>query len=267
MKENQHYKHEQGLQSHNLTIEQSKKTMRIWETHMTTFCGGRYSAFKLSSELIFNLAQPTGSGVINIVDIACGYGGWSAFLQEIFKTENFKIEFTGMDASAHRLHIYQDILGKSAYTIQGNILNTLPNLDKNKFTVALLGWASHEITPLQLEQVYTSVRQLLKPGGLLLIADFVSGLLPEINELSVQLIKKQRENLLLDTKSRQQEEWLKDINKDNIHNHSKHHHDEHSQHRQDYQVNEHFRFLKNAGFSVTEEVWRYMNSSMILSVK
>lgn len=60
-------------------IELSKKTMSVWETHMKSFCSGRDSAFHLSSELIFSLSD---SNNLRILDIACGYGGWSNFLQK-----------------------------------------------------------------------------------------------------------------------------------------------------------------------------------------
>ena len=253
-------------------IEVSKKAMKIWETHMTTFCSGRYSAFSLSSELIFALTQPDQSKNLRIIDIACGYGGWSKFIQEAAATKNLNIELTGMDGSEHRLSVYKDILGDSANTIQGDLLNTLPDLAKNNsdqlFDAVILGWASHEISQSNLEQIYKAVNLLLKPKGILLIADFVSALNPEVEEISKELIKKIREDLMSDPENQQQEQWLEDINNYNAHDHAKHNH-KHHQHgkRNDYKVDEHFNFLNKAGFSVSEEVWRYMNSSMILAIK
>ncbi len=222
---------------------------------MKMFCSGRESAFNLSSELIIALGN---SDNLQILDIACGYGGWSKFLQKNSKNKNVKIEFTGIDNSEQRLQVYQNILGDSALTIQGNILNTLPKLDKNYFDSAILGWASHEIESSQLEQVYKEINHALKPKGVLLIADFVSGMIPELESLNSKLIKKRRDDLMLDPKSREQEEWLKNMNK---HNHSKEHHKQH------YFVKEHFNFLNIAGFSTVEEVWCYMNSSMIIAMK
>jgi ubiquinone/menaquinone biosynthesis C-methylase UbiE len=242
-------------------MELSKKLITVWENHMKSFCSGRESAFNLSSELILSLCN---SDNLHILDVACGYGGWSKFLDEIYKKQNLKVEFTGMDESEQRLNVYQDMLMESAKTIQGNILNTLPNINENYFNSAILGWASHEIESSQLEQVYKGINRALKPKGFLLMVDFVSELAPEIENLSIQLIKKRRDNLMLDEKSREQEQWLKEINK---HNHSKHHHGEHQRHKKHYFLKEHFNFLNNAGFSVVEEVWRYMNSSMILAIK
>lgn len=249
-------------------IEYSKKVMGIWETHMESFCSGRNSAFKLSADLISNLVKSVDSETINIVDVACGYGGWSDFLQRELNNQNVKFEFTGMDESHDRLEVYQNVLGESANTIQGNILNTLPTLDKDKYSVFILGWAAHEIEQSQLENIYKSINQTLKTGGIFMIADFVSGLNPEVENISQQIIKKQRENLMADPESRKQELWLKEINSHN-HHHHKHNHSEHNnqRHKHHYSVNEHFNFLKNAGFSLSEEVWRYMNSSMILAVK
>lgn len=254
MKSNQSYSIEK--------IELSKKINLVWENHMKSFCSGRESAFHLSSELIFSLCN---SDNLCILDIACGYGGWSNFLQKNSKN-NVQIEFTGMDNSEQRLEVYKDILGKSSNTIQGNILETLPKLDKNSFDFAILGWASHEIESSQLEQVYKEINRVLKPKGVLFIADFVSALIPEIKILSDQLIKKRREAIMSDPENREQEEWLKNINKHH-HHYSKENHGNHHHHREEYFVKEHFNFLNNACFSTVEEVWRYMNSSMIIAIK
>ena len=164
------------------------------------------------------------------------------------------------------MKVYQDILGDSSNTIQGDVIDTLPKLDK-KFDASLLGWAAHEIESSQLKQTYTAINQILKSGGILLIADFVSDLIPEGESLANQLIKKRRKSVMEDPESRHNEQWLKDINKD-IHKHSKHNHvEQHPRHKHHYPIKDHFSFLNEAGFSITEEVWRYMDSSMILAIK
>lgn len=229
-------------------IEISKKEIDIWERHMLSFCSGRDSAFHLSLELIFALSQVSESNTIRIIDIACGYGGWSRLIQQSAKSQNLKVELLGMDNSEHRLNVYQDVLGDSCKTIQGDILSTLPDLVKtnNSFDVVLFGWSAHEIPKEKLEEIYSTVNLLLKPQGILLIADFVSELNAEMQSISTQLIKKRRNNLMVNPESMQQEKWLKELDSHNIHNHSKHHHHNHehsNHHRHDYKLNEHFDLL------------------------
>lgn len=242
-------------------IDLSKKVTEVWENHMKTFCSGRESAFHLSSELIF--ASST-SDTLNILDIACGYGGWSKFLENEAENQNINIKFVGMEQSEHRLQVYQDILASSVTTIKGDILNTLPKLNKAFFDSALLGWASHEIPQAQLETIYSLIRETLKPQGLLLIADFVSVSITEIDSLSKKLIQKRRESLIKDPIKMEEENWVKSLDR---HEHHNHNHSQHHRHKQHYSVKEHLSFLNKAGFSVTEEIWKNMNSSMLLAIR
>ena len=247
------------MNSNDNKIELSKKATELWENHMKTFCSGRESAFQISSELIF--ASST-SDTLNILDIACGYGGWSKFLEKEAKNQSLNLSFVGMDQSENRLQVYQDILASSVKTIKGDLVNTLPKLDKNFFDSAILGWASHEIPQAQLEAIYSLIRETLKSQGLLLIADFVSVSIPEIDSLSKKLIQKRREALIKDPIKMDEENWVKGLDKHQHHNHNQHH-----RHKQHYSVKEHLSFLNNAGFSVTEEIWKNMNSSMIVAIR
>lgn len=249
----------------NSNINLSNKANEVWENHMKSFCSGRESAFELSSELIFSLAD---NNNINILDIACGYGGWSKFLQNESKKYEIQTNFVGMDESEDRLNLFKDILGDSAKTITGNILNTLKDIENNYFDCAVLGWASHEIPHEQLIQIYSLVRNVLKPNGYFFIADFVQINNPKIEILSKNLTNKRREYILSDPKMLEEENWVKGLNKHKHHNHGHHHnHNEQHRHNKHYSIKEHTEFLNNAGFNTVDEIWKSMNSSMLLAIK
>lgn len=282
----QHQHHPHQPQPHkSLAPLEAEQQMQAWEAHMLSHSPGRQSAFELSAELIFNRSQSdtsTLTSTLKLADLGCGFGGWSAYIQGAAwrQAQPQQLHFTALDASARRLEVYQTLLGPSVRLLQGDFLTTLPELaqaEAGSLDAVFFGWAAHEIAEDQLQSIYTLLYQLLKPGGQLLIADFVSGLKPEVATLARELTQQRRAEIMADPKRRQQEQSLQ---AQHGHHHGHQHGHQHGQAHQHghgqphqqrtprhYQPAEHFQFLKTAGFELTEEVWRYLNSSLIMAVK
>ncbi|HEY9843321.1 MAG: class I SAM-dependent methyltransferase [Candidatus Sericytochromatia bacterium] len=245
----------------------AEKQMRAWEAHMRSYCPGRQSAFELSAELIFSRIAPGAAENLRLADLGCGYGGWSAFVQTAAQARDLKPQFTALDSSAQRLQVYQTLLGPASHILQGDFLTTLPELCQSAGPVldaVFFGWAAHEIPAAQLQDVYARIHQALKPGGLLLIADFMTGLQPAAEALALELTHRRRAQMMADPELQRQEQAL--------HTHTRHEHGQPHQHThphanvRHYPPEEHAGFLSAAGFGLIEEVWRYLNNRMLLAI-
>jgi ubiquinone/menaquinone biosynthesis C-methylase UbiE len=256
-------------------LNESQRLIQNWEDHMLSFCPGRDSAFELSTELIFATAKPTTETGLRVADIACGYGGWSRFLQTAATARGVYVHFTALDAAASRLAVYQAVLGEENVSlVPGQLLETLPVLAETEhktgsesvFDAAFFGWTAHEIPLEQLEQIYLGVRRILKPDGLFFLADFMPAGNPVIAALSSQLTQQRRAAIMADPERRQQEQALH-----GIHRHSGHHPGHHQAHHpggqhRHYSAEEHLDLLRKTGFAINEEIWRNLNNAMLLAL-
>lgn len=248
-------------------LDESLRLIQNWEEHMLSFCPARNTAFELSAELILALAKPAAEAGLRVADLACGYGGWSRYLQAALREYGVQVHFTALDVSAPRLAVYQAVLGEENVSLQpGPLLETLPLLAETAgeavFDVAFLGWSAHEMPLEQLEQIYLGVRQILKPEGLFFVADFMPATSPVFVSLSRQLTQQRRAVVMADPERRQQEQELHGIRHGG---HPPAHHPG-GQHRH-YLAEEHLTLLSKTGFAVNEEIWRHMNNAMVLAFK
>jgi SAM-dependent methyltransferase len=251
-----HSSNHSPAQAMELLLEQAATHLNNWEELMLAYSPGRNSAFQLSAELLFGLLPVADSSGLRVADLGCGFGGWSQFIQTKAKKRNISLELIGIDASEQRLKVYQTVLGERAQILQGNMLETLPLLAKSErvcaFDAVIFGWTAHELEPSHLGQVYQQLHKMLKPSGILLMVDFVAGLSLQIEVLNQQLTQKRLEP----------KQGLDDAAKKHAHTHSSGQHG----HKQHYSLQEHQHFLEQAGFAQAEEVWRYLNSCMVLAL-
>lgn len=247
-------------------LNESQRLIQNWEDHMLSFCPGRDTAFELTAELIFALAKPTAEAGLRIVDIACGYGGWSRFFQTAATARGVNVHFTALDGAASRLAVYQAVLGEENVSLlPGQLLETLPELAETGgeavFDAAFFGWTAHEIPLEQLEQIYLGIRRILQPDGLFFVADFMPATSPVLVSLSSQLTQLRRAAVMADPERRQQEQALHGTHRHGGH-HPAHHHG--GQHRH-YSAEEHLALLSKTGFAINEEIWRNLNNAMVLA--
>ncbi len=249
-------------------LNESQRLLQNWEDHMQSFCPGRNTAFELTAELIFALAKPTTEAGLRVADVACGYGGWSKFLQSAASERSLNVHFTALDDSATRLAVYQAVLGEHVSLLQGQLQETLPLLAQTVsetgvgFDGAFFGWTAHEMPLAELEQVYGGIRQILKPDGLLFVADFMPAANPVIAALSSQLTQQRRARVMAAPERRQQEQ---ELHSDHHHKHHHHKHHHSGQHRH-YLAEEHLQLLRKTGFAINEEIWRNLNNAMVLAL-
>lgn len=244
----------------NNTEVSSKYLLETWEQTMTKFCPGRSSAFELSAELLFSFSCSSKSEPMKVADLACGFGGWSLFLKAEAAKIGKAINFIGLDESDNRLDAFQKVLKDSSRIQPGSLLDTLPRLVQEEATTydaVLLGWAAHEMPLEDLKCVYAQALKLLKPDGFLFIADFITHRYSAITQLNQHLTQR-RKTFLKKTKSPESAQTADSQH----HNHSgrPHHHPRH------FTIQEHLEALNKAGFALKEEVWRHMNSSLIMAV-
>lgn len=259
-------------------LDESLRLIQNWEDHMLTFCPARNTAFELTTELIFATAKPAIEAGLRVADIACGYGGWSRFMQTAAAARGVNVHFTALDGAASRLAVYQAVLGEENVSlVPGQLLETLPELAETGsdtgseavFDAAFFGWTAHEIPLEQLEQIYLGIRRILKPDGLFFVADFMPATSPVLVSLSSQLTQLRRAAVMADPELRQQEQELHGIHRHSGHHpthHPAHHPTHHSggQHRH-YLAQEHLTLLSKTGFAVNEVIWRDMNNAMVLA--
>lgn len=258
-------------------LNESQRLIQNWEDHMLSFCPGRNTAFELTAELIFALAKPTTEAGLHVADVACGYGGWSRFLQSAASERGLSVHFTALDDSAPRLAVYQAVLGEHVSLLQGQLQETLPVLADTGgdavFDAAFFGWTAHEIPLEQLEKIYLGVRRILKPDGLFFVADFMPSTSPVLVSLSSQLTQLRRAAVMADPELKQQEQELHGTHRQGGH-HPTHHRDHHPTHHQahhhggqhrHYLAEEHLDLLRKTGFAINEEIWRNLNNAMVLA--
>lgn len=249
------------------TLHESQHMMAAWEELMTSFCPGRNNAFELSAELLFASTSSPASEPLKVADLACGFGGWSHCLHQVAVERGMAINFKALDASAVRLTVCQQVLGEAVTVHPGDLLNTLPQLaqqEERTFDAVLLGWAAHEMPLKDLEHVYRAALQLLKPDGMFLIADFVSHKGSVLQALGSQLTRLRREAFLANPQHREQE---KAFHHGHAGGHQHHGQPDDAQRApRHYEVEAHIQALRQAGFAVNQEVWRHLNSSLIMAI-
>lgn len=245
-----------------LRLDDYRKWRELWEQMMGQYCPGRSSLF----DLILNLIRFTVKGPrLSVLDVGCGAGSFTARVLETFP----RATVCAVDRSSRHLHIgatlqtADDAAGDSRVTwIRANVgsekwTSALPG---EPFDVVFMGWLTHEIEPWRLPGLYKQLAASIRPGGLLLNVDFMTGLKPGFQDMAVDLTRSGvtgewrefsawfDEQLYGETQAPEDQEqrtrWI-------VH------------HARDL----HLREIAAAGFPEAEEVWRYLNSALIMAVR
>ncbi|MEB3273160.1 MAG: class I SAM-dependent methyltransferase [Prochlorothrix sp.] len=98
-----------------------------------------------------------------VLDLCCGAGQATQVLVQEFR------RVTGLDASPRSLAAAQEVAPQAQY-VQG-FAEAMP-LEASQFDLVHTSAALHEMEPEQLRQIVAEIHRVLKPGGMVTIADF-----------------------------------------------------------------------------------------------
>lgn len=240
-----------------LTKDDYLKWHELWNEMMSQYCGGRDSCYDLVLDLIGSMLKFPDKA--KILDIGCGSGTFT----EKARARYNQAEIMSVDDSAKNLHIAKQVVGEtSALWIRQDLNEAVwdERLTTGGFDAAFIGWATHEIEPWHLNQFYKNIAGALREGGLLFNVDFMSGLKPSFRDLANDVARKRVTNefnsfnkkfvqdkviaKLQDGDDEQRTVW-------NVR----------------HDVNYHLMAIEATGFKDAEEIWRYMNYSLILAIR
>lgn len=233
------------------------KWHRLWNEMMAQYCGGRDSCYDLVLDLIGSMLKFPDKA--NVLDVGCGSGSFTEKVLKRFSGANV----TAVDYSAKNLHIAEKVVVNSRTSWIRQDL-TVPEWDERitngSFDAAFIGWATHEIEPWNLNQFYKTVAGKLREGGLLFNADFMSGLKPSFRDLANDFVRKRVTNSFnsFDKEFSQDKVIIKLQEKND---------NQRTVWNVRHAVDFHLKAIEAAGFKDAEEIWRYLNYSLILAIR
>lgn len=145
----------------------------------------------ISLDLLTGAAQSIVPGAVNVLDIGCGAGNYTLMMLSKIKD----LQCTLVDLSKPMLErAFERVSSLTSSTveiIQGDIRDV--ELQVNHFDIILAGAVLHHLRDDEdWEQVFKKLFKILKPGGCLLISDFVT----QENDLLNQFIWEKYGNYL-----------------------------------------------------------------------
>jgi RimJ/RimL family protein N-acetyltransferase/ubiquinone/menaquinone biosynthesis C-methylase UbiE len=231
---------------------------RLWNGYMSSYCGGRASCFELVEELMRQMLQ---GEALNVLDIGCGTATFTA-RQLLIKSPPRRI--TAVDGSEKGLLVARQVVGRGApVTFLNGDLTTdawASELTAGSYDVAFLGWVTHEIEPRHLPELYTAIAKLLRRGGLLFNTDFMDGLQANWRNLSGDYQRRRIGNAFPAFNARFEKlpQVAEAIAKDRRVK---------TRWSVRHTPDVHMRLLLETGFVESEEIWRYLGSSMVMAIR
>ena len=230
---------------------------RLCNEMMTQYCAGRDSCYGLVLDLIGSLLKfPNRSAIL---DVGCGSGVFTEKVLSHFS----EAKIIGIDYSAKNLHIAQKVVGKNRVSWILQDL-TAPEWDKQlingSFDIAFIGWVTHVIEPWHLNRFYKNIASALREGGLLFNVDFMSRLKPSFRDMATNVVRKRITDDFdsFDKNFSKKDAITKLQGEDNK---------QRTSWNVRHDVDCHLKAIEAACFKDAEEIWRYINSSMILAIR
>ena len=237
----------------------------LWDAMMTQYCPSRESCFTLALDIM----EFTLRGVpVRILDVGCGSGAFEERVLERFS----HVAVTALDHDTSTLRIARTVMGAERVRwIQSEVAESWEELGLGEFDMVFMGWLTHELAPWQLAALYANVFAVLRPTGLLLNADFMPNLAPGFRELAQDMTLHRLTDDLNDYHRAvsQSPAWNEALDPEAapLNPNPPQLPAASTRWRTYHTAVEHRRALDAAGFRETEEVWRYMESGMILAVR
>jgi RimJ/RimL family protein N-acetyltransferase/ubiquinone/menaquinone biosynthesis C-methylase UbiE len=231
---------------------------RLWHGYMSSYCGGRTSCFELVEELMRQMLQ---GEALNVLDIGCGTASFTARQLQL-KSPPRRI--TAVDGSEKGLLVARQLVAPDAPVtfVKGDLTDNdwASELADGSYDAAFLGWVTHEIEPRHLPTLYANISRLLRPGGMLLNADFMDGLQGNWRGLGGDYQRRRLGNSFPAFNARFEKlpEVAAAIARDR-------------QSKTRWTVRHppdfHKQLLLDVGFAEAEEVWRYVGSAMVMAIR
>lgn len=153
---------------------------------MSAYCGGRASCLDLAVELIHQTQRRSTGAALRVLDVGCGSG---SFVHRLLAEQRLApVSITGVDGSARSLLLAAALSGEVGATRFERADIGSPGwgaaFEAESFDVVFLGWVTHEIEPWRLASLYEGIGRVLRPGGLLLNADFMRNQTDGLSDLA-----------------------------------------------------------------------------------
>lgn len=246
--------------------EAAQEYQRLWNAYMTEYCGGRGSCVELAIELMRQmLAGPS----LRILDLGCGTG---SFIQSLQATTALPaLSIVGVDGSGRNLAIASALVGSDARVTLHQRDLTLPGwadgLGGATFDAVFTGWVTHEIEPWNLDTFYAEIARMLRPGGVLFNADFMTALSDGWRDLGADYQRRRVGSGFAQFRNRF-DRYFPTLIAPVAASASPHQPSEQrTRWNKRHTPMDHLERLQRAGFVDAEEVWRYLGYSMVMAVR
>lgn len=241
-----------------------------WELQQSAHIKGREERFTAMLDVVAEIF-PDG---FNAIDLACGPGSISKRMLERFSNATS----VAVDYDPVLLHIGKSVLGnadKRLTWVEANLRERgwYMKLPYSGFDVIMSTTALHWIPHADLKLLYGDLYNLLKPGGVFMNGDYMklSGESPIISNIMDGLWKRSEEREFSVKGIRDWKKWWEDLEvypelQDLLAERRKRYATP-DDHDNEISLEEHTRYLKDAGFSAVGVIWQNLESRILLGIK
>ncbi len=212
------------------TLKKKARKMALLEDSVLS----RYLPAYYQQARIFTYMLSGFKGDLKVLDLACGGGALSYLIMQIYKQSSV----VGFDESPEALEAYTCNLSG----FYGRVSTLSGSLGQDDwgfgYDIAVSSMAMSTIEDSLKPVIYDQVYQSLKPGGIFIIRDFVSGTSLALNDQYINAWRKETEANELDLELRDSETGLFEY---------------------PAPMEKHLDWLKTSGFTDVDCHWRYLN--------
>ena len=236
-----------------------------WEKQQNALITMRQERF----DFMLDIMESRFSGKVRALDLGCGPGGFSRRFMERFP-EGY---VTAIDYDPVQIAIFRETFENSRVEILERDLRSdswYTGLDVGTYNVAFSTTALHWLPEDKLKNAYENVYRLLGSDGIFLDGDhFISDNTPEKINKIYKFIKSRQQDKDLASGAMDWDQWWNNLRKTGWGTDLFKLRDERfgtGGHDQNVTLEEHIKFLKDAGFSIIDFPWKYTNNMVLLAI-
>jgi SAM-dependent methyltransferase len=248
-----------------VATETATRWLQRWDTQQERYVPDREERFRVVIDVV---GAATGGGAANVVDLGCGPGSLSRRLADALP----EVRVVGVDADPLLLGLGRANTDSRVRLIEADLTNPgwpdatgLPG----PWDAAVSSTALHWLTPADLGQLYRTLAENLRPGGVFVNADNMGVGQPRLDELGTA-VRHARTRRVGTEENEDWRSWWQALQQD----------DElaplldarsaamiaHSS-ENDLTVWQHAELLRQAGFAEAGPVWQFGDDHVLVAVR